>query len=208
MLALSQPSAERANPRADLELGARVDELIDLLLRQDVAFASQYINELRSDGVPLTDIYLDLLAPCARRLGEMWERDEKTFTDVTVGVCHMHQVMLEFTRCFDPVLGAEVKGRSALILPTLGEQHTFGLFLLMEFMRSSRLELLQWHSKDQTGFQSACRCAGLQRHRAVDQRLIDTSIPRSRSRTGSATDLATVTRCCWSVGGRFRTIRT
>ena len=48
----------------------------------------------------------------------------------------MHQVLLEFSRCFDPP-GHESAdtGRNALIVPVPGEQHTFGLFMVMEFMR-------------------------------------------------------------------------
>ncbi len=117
-------------------LGASIDEFIQLVLNHDASIATNYVNTLRSDGVPLSALYLDLLAPAARRLGEMWEEDECSFTDVTIGVCRMHQVLLEFSRCFDAA-GVEARnpGQDALIVPVPGEQHTFGLFMVMEFMR-------------------------------------------------------------------------
>ena len=116
-------------------LEARVDEFIHLILHHDVDVASRYVQTLRAEGIPLADIYLGLLAPAARKLGAMWESDEMSFADVTVAVCHMQQVLLEFTRCFDARIGESLRGRSALILPAVGEQHTFGLFVLMEFLR-------------------------------------------------------------------------
>lgn len=112
-----------------------VDEFVDLLLYQSPDVAAQYVAALRSQGTSLPVIYLDLLSPAARRLGEMWETDEATFSDVTIGLCHMHQVLLEFSRCFDETRDAAMNGRSALIVPAPGEQHTFGLFIVIEFFR-------------------------------------------------------------------------
>ena len=117
-----------------------IDEFVHLLLTQDAAISCEYVKTLRADGIPLPTIYLDLLAPSARRLGEMWEHDEASFTDVTIGVCRMHQVLLDFSRCFEPLDKAQVSGRSALIVPAPGEQHTFGLFLVVEFLRRAG-----WH---------------------------------------------------------------
>ena len=65
----------------------------------------------------------------------MWEHDECSFTDVTIGVCRMHQVLLEYSRCFEPPDGPHSQGKNALIVPAPGEQHTFGLFLVVEFLR-------------------------------------------------------------------------
>ena len=97
--------------------------------------ATRYVGMLRADGTPLSALYLDLLAPAARRLGKLWEDDECSFTDVTVGVCRMHQVLLEFSRCFDATTGGDDPGRKTLIIPVPGEQHTFGIFMVIEFLR-------------------------------------------------------------------------
>jgi methanogenic corrinoid protein MtbC1 len=67
----------------------------------------------------------------------MWEEDECSFTDVTIGVCRMHEVLLEFSRCFDATGSHGTPGRHILILPSPGEQHTFGLFMVIEFFRRS-----------------------------------------------------------------------
>lgn len=112
-----------------------VDEFVQLLLAHDAPISINYVTTLRSEGIPLSTLYLDLLAPAARRLGVMWEDDECSFTDVTIGVCRMHQVLLEFSRCFSASGGSGDPGQNALIVPVPGEQHTFGLFMVMEFFR-------------------------------------------------------------------------
>ena len=52
----------------------------------------------------------------------------------------MRQVLLEVSRCFDPADSAQKNGRCALIVPTPGEEHTFGLFMVVEFLRRAG-----WH---------------------------------------------------------------
>jgi methylmalonyl-CoA mutase cobalamin-binding domain/chain len=154
MLAFDSRRTETAPPVGDQErLSAAIDELIQLVLNHDASIATNYVNTLRSDGVPLSALYLDLLAPAARRLGEMWEEDECSFTDVTIGVCRMHQVLLEFSRCFDAV-GLETRnpGRDALIIPVPGEQHTFGLFMVMEFMRRGSWNCYSGHPSNAREF--------------------------------------------------------
>lgn len=112
-----------------------VDEFVHLVLSHDAPVATNYVATLRSSGVPLAAIYLDLLTPAAHRLGDMWTNDECSFTDVTIGVCRMHQVLLQFSRCFDSAAGNARDMHNVLVLPAHGEQHTFGLLMVMEFLR-------------------------------------------------------------------------
>jgi methanogenic corrinoid protein MtbC1 len=84
----------------------------------------------------LPSIYLDLLAPAARMLGAMWDEDRCSFADVTVAVSRMHQVLLHFSPCFCAnVAESTENAHRALIVPVPGEQHTFGLFMVVEFFR-------------------------------------------------------------------------
>ena len=135
MLALDSPSSTRNDQAIADRLKDSVDEFVHLVLAHDASVAVRYIGTLRTDGIPLSALYLDLLAPAARRLGELWEQDECSFTDVTIGVCRMNQVLLEFSRCFDATAHSAHGGRNALVLPIPGEQHTFGILMVMEFMR-------------------------------------------------------------------------
>lgn len=93
------------------------------------------VHALRHAGAPVDRIYVDLLGPAARELGRLWEEDLCDFTDVTVGVGRLQQLLRELS----PAFGAEVEypadGRRILLLPAPGEQHTLGASMAAEFFR-------------------------------------------------------------------------
>lgn len=134
MLAFDSTPASTAAPAAN-RLSEHVDTFVQLVIENEADVAARYVETLRAEGFPIATLYLDLLAPTARRLGDMWDTDEVSFADVTIGVCRMHQVLLEFTRCFDATTKNGDDSQTALIAPAPGEQHTFGLFMVMEFLR-------------------------------------------------------------------------
>lgn len=137
MLAFNNTSARAepvSAPRPITE--ADIKTFIHLTVNQNARAAADHVSLLRSQGATLSSIYTDLLSPSAQRLGVLWETDELTFSDVTIGICHMHQVLLEFSRCFDAP-GAALNGKTCLIAPVPGEQHTFGLYIIIEFLRQA-----------------------------------------------------------------------
>jgi len=126
---------------------SHVAEFCLLVIRSDLDVLLPYVERMRERGVALERIYLDLLAPVARRLGEMWQADECDFTTVTLGLWRLHQVLHELSPAFrldhDPLS----EGRRVLLAATPGEQHTFGLFMVAEFFRRDG-----WDVVDGPGF--------------------------------------------------------
>ena len=114
---------------------AEVQQFAKLVLSEDEDLAFATIDSLRAREVSVEKIYLDLLAPTARFLGELWEEDLCSFNDVTVGLGRLQRVLRELS----PALGHSVEhpaqGRRVLLLPSPGEQHTFGLVMVAEFFR-------------------------------------------------------------------------
>ena len=114
-----------------------IEQLAELLVSADASVPQAYVDSIREQGVSLGAIYLDLLAPTARRLGEMWHQDRCSFFEVTLGLCGLHQVL----RSLDPgtVRGTRdaALARRVLLVPAPGEQHTFGLVMVGEFFRRS-----------------------------------------------------------------------
>ncbi|MES2978356.1 MAG: cobalamin B12-binding domain-containing protein [Pseudomonadota bacterium] len=114
-------------------------EFARLILHADDAALHGSITAHRARGIPVQALLLDLLAPVARHLGELWERDLCDFTEVTVGLGRLQQVLRENSGELAPAHGADgrperpVPGHSILLLPCPGEQHTFGLSLVAEF---------------------------------------------------------------------------
>lgn len=116
---------------------ADVEAFAKLVLSHDEDVAFSMIHALRGREVPVEKIYLDLLAPTARYLGSLWDDDLCNFTDVTVGLGRLQRVLRELS----PHLGQGVEhandGRRILLLPSPGEQHTFGLVMVAEFFRTA-----------------------------------------------------------------------
>jgi methanogenic corrinoid protein MtbC1 len=120
-----------------------VSELVRLLLAHDVAVASGQVEAVRARGATLEMVCLDLLAPAARELGLMWEQDECDFMQVTVGLCRLHQLLREISGEFRPEPAQTLTDRNILLATIPGEQHTFGLMLVAQFLRRAGWDV--WH---------------------------------------------------------------
>lgn len=120
-----------------------VAELVRLLLAHDVGVSSAYVETVRQRGASLETICLGLLAPAARKLGEMWEEDECNFMQVTVGLCRLHQLLRELSPEFRTEEDDGKVNRRILLAPCPGEQHTFGVAVVAQFLRRAGWDV--WH---------------------------------------------------------------
>jgi methanogenic corrinoid protein MtbC1 len=111
-----------------------------LIFVQD-KMARQTIDTLLDRGVDRETLYTGLLAPAARRLGDMWVEDECTFGDVTVGVGRLQLLMHELVAASRLITETPMDGHRVLLLASPGEQHTLGLSIVSEFFRASRWDV-------------------------------------------------------------------
>jgi len=114
-----------------------VDQLVQMALTNDTSDMLAYVQAIHAQGVALETVYLHVLTPVARKLGEMWEKDECSFTDVTVGLWRIKQVMHELSPTFQSVAQEQSHGREVMLVPTPGSAHNLGLFMVSEFFRRS-----------------------------------------------------------------------
>jgi len=112
-------------------------ELARLLLSHEVDVPFAYVEAIRHRGVPLEHIYTQLLAPSARRLGVLWERDEVDFVQVTLGLGRLHQLLQRLGTQAAQVPSVESRGcgRRALFATVPDEDHSFGLLMVTQFFR-------------------------------------------------------------------------
>lgn len=137
MLAHRKPSNDDVAPcQAEFTVGAeQVSELTEMVLHREPAAASDYVRQCRSSGLSIERTCLDLLAPAAQRLGALWEADLCDFTQVTVGLWRLQQIVHEYSTAFRDEAPASGPARRAMVVPAPGSQHTFGVFLVGEFFR-------------------------------------------------------------------------
>lgn len=112
-----------------------VQEFASLILQDAEDGAVEYIENLIGGGVPLDEIYLSLLAPAARVLGDWWVEDRCNFVEVTIGLARLEHLLHLFNREFEGSGPVEQVGGTALFSVAPGEQHTYGISMLGEFFR-------------------------------------------------------------------------
>jgi methanogenic corrinoid protein MtbC1 len=105
---------------ARLAVTAEAPELLD------------FVDHILESGNSVETIYIELLAPAARRLGEYWEDDSEDFVGVTMGLWRIQEILRELTLRIPPKSRPGQGQRSALFSTMPGEQHSFGTLMLAE----------------------------------------------------------------------------
>lgn len=119
-----------------IENPEKIQELVDLVLK-DAGQAEELIQNYCVTGIPLEEIYLRLITPAARRLGEMWDEDICSFVDVTIGLWRIKQIMHDLSPVFQEYARPSAYSPKAMLIPMTGSQHTLGLFMVSEFFRKA-----------------------------------------------------------------------
>jgi methanogenic corrinoid protein MtbC1 len=110
------------------------ERFLELVLGGDDTAPASYIDALVRCGVPVGDIYMELLAPTAVELGRMWDNDSCDFVDVTLATGRMQRAVRELGHGFvGSAPAAQAAGR-VLLSALPGEQHTLGLFIVAEYL--------------------------------------------------------------------------
>jgi len=126
--------ARRARPvSGPWASGDCVERFATLCSEDDAEAVSEHISSLVSQGVGLDAVYLFLVAPAARALGERWEDDSASFVDVQIGLGRMHSLLCDCV----PVgfHHAAASPHSVLLSSVPGDQHTFAIALVADFFR-------------------------------------------------------------------------
>lgn len=125
--------ATNDNARSDLD----VIGFCEIVLDHDLAMAQAYIERLLGQGVSLERILMTLMAPAARRLGELWLADVRSFAEVTIGLGQLQQLLRVYGPSFEAECCDETVGCRMILSPVRNEQHTFGLCVLDLYMRQA-----------------------------------------------------------------------
>ncbi len=115
---------------------SEVDQFTEIALRNESAVCQNFVESIRNRGVPLPAIYLHLFAPAARKLDAMWVADQCDFTEITVALWRIQQVMYDLSPAFrnDQDQGGTHR-RKIMLMPVPGSQHTLGILMVAEFFR-------------------------------------------------------------------------
>jgi methanogenic corrinoid protein MtbC1 len=127
--------APLAGLSAALPTAQHVEQLTSLVLTSEQPAATGFVEAMRDTGMSFDSLYLDLLTPTARRLGDLWEDDLCDFGEVTLGLLRLHSVLRAIGPTFMGIVRHRPAAPTALLVQMPGEQHGFGLAMVIQFFR-------------------------------------------------------------------------
>jgi MerR family transcriptional regulator, light-induced transcriptional regulator len=107
----------------------------EIVLQDASEEAKAFVARLRASGASIETVLLDLMAPTARRLGEMWDEDNVDFTVVTIGLCCLQRVLRDVSGMLEEGAPVSQHAHRALLALAPGEQHIFSVLMVDEFFR-------------------------------------------------------------------------
>jgi methanogenic corrinoid protein MtbC1 len=125
----------RAVNKEDLPTPSDIDLLCAALLSKKEDAADNFILAARRDGVLTEVIYLGYVAGAARHLGEMWDRDEISFIDVTLACGKLYRIIRGLRHVIAPGIIAERDDWPAMFASVPGETHTLGIEIATDIFR-------------------------------------------------------------------------
>lgn len=112
-----------------------IERFCTALLSREEEAADRIILAARRDGVEIQTIYLGYIAGASRRLGEMWETDQASFIEVSIGTGRLYRIIRGLRHAIAPVL-LEGRARSpALFALVPGETHSLGIEMAADLFR-------------------------------------------------------------------------
>ncbi|MFN7446366.1 MAG: B12-binding domain-containing protein [Curvibacter sp.] len=133
---------EAAGYLGPLDLDAEVLSFADHCMQREEDEAFALVERLMAQGLKSDRIFLELITPAARHLGELWEQDRCDFTQVTCGLAQMHRVTYRIGYEFHD--GPHLQGERARVMLACapGSQHFLGLTIVADFFRKTGADVV------------------------------------------------------------------
>ncbi len=124
----------------------QIVRLARIVVERDLETAVEFVQTLIYDGLSIDRVFMEVLSETARHLGRGWENDEIDFVAVTIGLSRLQQIVHRLSPGGIAKSAGTGSGFRALLLPTPGEQHTFGLLLIEDALRRAGWEVWGGHA--------------------------------------------------------------
>lgn len=109
----------------------RIDRLARIAIDGQAHDLLREIDDLIRAGISAPALFVDLLAPVARRLGDLWEDDRLDFIEVTMGLWRLQEVLREIGG-HAPRAPLASLPRTALFTLLPEDVHSFGAAMVHE----------------------------------------------------------------------------
>ena len=132
---------EAANQEIDgqaNDIKVKQAEIVDFcqkLLDGPIEECFTFIDTMQRSGHSLVSLYIDLIPASTRRLQQLWENDENSFTEVTMALGRAQNLIHQLSPIFISQGNFTEFQGNALLINAPGSQHTLGILILGEFFK-------------------------------------------------------------------------
>jgi MerR family transcriptional regulator, light-induced transcriptional regulator len=112
-----------------------IEKFAQLTIDGEVDDLENYIVGLTRQGIAEEAIYMELMAPTARKLGSFWEQDLCSFTDVTVGLGRLQTILYRISARHRSTYEAQDVQLRGLFVTPAGAHHSFGIRMVEDLFR-------------------------------------------------------------------------
>ena len=131
-LAFRMPNSVSRN---DLPTEDEIAELCDALLSPQDRAADDFILNVRRNSADIEVVYLSYVAGAARRLGQLWDEDQISFMDVTLGCGKLYRIIRGLRHVIAPSIIKDRDEYPAMFALVPGETHTLGIEIATDIFR-------------------------------------------------------------------------
>lgn len=124
----------RQMPGTEKAVGLR-NGLLKCLVDPDPRNHREFIDELMRGAVPMRTLAVDLFAPTAARLGDLWCNDEADFMQVAVACSRLNMIVNHVSHVGAPSSVDRIERRRILLARTRGAMHTVGVSIVASCFR-------------------------------------------------------------------------
>jgi methylmalonyl-CoA mutase cobalamin-binding subunit len=114
---------------------AEVEAFCNLAMSARDSAAIDFFIALHCKGHSLDALFVDLLEPAARHLGDLWDQDVCDSTDVALGIARIQELIGMFGA--DDSAPRRDNSHRALLISPLSEAHVLGIDVAASFLRAS-----------------------------------------------------------------------
>lgn len=126
----SPPPVRTAQPAVFDDTAIR--EFASQVLIHEVDVLSETVNGYLDQDIAPEVLFIQLIAPAARELGEKWTRDECDFVDVTMGLWRLQSLLRTIALWAPPSPGWNLRTNKALFTAMPDDQHSLGTLIVSE----------------------------------------------------------------------------
>lgn len=143
-----------------LEVSQTSSTVIDfcrLVLTQEMREVERRVKDYLAAGVSAQSLLLELFAPAARRLGELWDADECSFFDVTVALGKLQRLLRLFSETYSVAPDPKKLGFRALLSAVPLNEHTFGVAIVEQLFKRAGWNVLSLPTPSREEIKEAVR---------------------------------------------------